>query len=240
MRTNLILAGVVVLSLCGATTGWATVIYSQDFESTAVGDDPTGWTDPGDYFGVVDTDGDHEYRVTSAYETSANAFIIGPYSGLADYTLTAEVNHTPSPIGGTPGGGGIIGRVQNDTNQYVFRVKPNLTHLTIAKRVAGAWNVINEVPISSLSASTPYLMRMVFSGTSITGKITDITDPNFTSPLGTVTGTDSTFASGGFGLRQGQGNYYDDFTVIPEPASSMLLGIGLVVGLLAYAWRKRR
>ena len=126
--------------------------------------------------------------------------------------------------------------------------------------VAGAPATRSDSGVSVVSGHN-YKLEMVlnFTSQSYQGFYTDITASGTRTSLGTQTFyTDATHptvdptllnSQGGIGLasRLGGGNrtvIFDDIQMggtapSPEPSTLVLLGTG-IVGLLAYAWRKRR
>lgn len=85
----------------------------------------------------------------------------------------------------------------------------------------------------TLDSANDYRLVFTGSGSSFTGEIYDLND--LSNPLGTVTATDSTYASGNPGLvafaesTDGTNATFDNFSAVPEPASAFLLGMSALL-----------
>lgn len=108
-------------------------------------------------------------------------------SSWTDYTIECDVNIKEVAAG-------INFRVSDSDNFYMWQINSSSGELRPHKRVNGSWTVIKEVPYT-FNLGTTYHIKISVSGSTIStyvnGNLIDTT-------------TDSTFARGRIGFRQGR------------------------------------
>lgn len=169
-------------------------LYSDGFESDAVGAIPTGWTVYGSNagFAVASGNGGHVYG-----HNGWTATTLAGSTAWSNYTLSVRM----LPNNWASEQDGIIFRAR-DSNNYYALVYNNGTTLTVRKIVAGASSDVASVSFTTSSAWHTFTVAV--QGSSITASVD-----------GTVklTANDSTFSQGEIGLMANSPVQFDNVTV---------------------------
>jgi hypothetical protein len=128
-------------------------------------------------------------------------------------------------------------------------------HCLSSDPASQTWTTVPQIGTYTVGDVFDVVMTLSFTGQSYTIAVTDQTNPagsfttgaiafrNYFPNTGTLTLTPAMAEEGDilFGTVGNGGAVFDNFAVtsVPEPSTLMLLVTGLI-GLLAYAWRKRK
>ncbi|MBK9139966.1 MAG: PEP-CTERM sorting domain-containing protein [Verrucomicrobia bacterium] len=229
----------------------------QEFDFNAGNDDGLTRYDPLGGFGIGGTytfPGGDTYRIQSASTTPLTGTVgpgrAGAYLAVSYDSFTASVdlvNWDDNLVQGF----GLLGRAQEaglgTSDGYVFFYFPAFQSVAFNRIDNESATVLAspENPMVSLDPSQDY--RMVFSahGSQLFGQIFALND--LSTPLVTLTATDSTYSSGFAGLlvagtlmdpTSAGDATFDNFKVIPEPSTLALAVLG--GGALFIGARARR
>ncbi len=252
MKANTKTTTMISLALLGGFANAATII--DDFND---GND-NGWTryDPigaaiGSPFASFSFPNGNSYRMQAP--ESPNPAVIGPARAgayRADISQTNFVN-TIDVINWESGieqSFGLVARAGNFgpgmTTGYVFMMCDLCDFIAISRADNEQFFGPESDPdgdgssFASVNIDPANAYRLVFTGigSSLTGEIYDLSD--LTTPLATVTATDTTYTSGNPGLltaaftTPGATNTdttFDNFSAIPEPTSALLIGMSALL-----------
>lgn len=95
-------------------------------------------------------------------------------------------------------------------------------NIRVVRFYNGSREILDTTLLSSFGQNTQIVMRATLNGSTVTGEVTTVTDPDFESPLATATSSDSNFTKPGrvgiYGETGGTGQkvWLDDFSVSPN------------------------
>jgi|GEM_PF-1672770 len=202
---------VLLLAATGAASGSPTVaaagnpVYHDDFEDG----NANGWTvSKGDW--VVTSDGDTQVFKQTGNTTSTEGFVTAGEADGSDYTVSAKVKAISSL--GTAAASGVMLRLQNDNNFYLFRINWGTQQAQLLKRTNGSYQYVKSVPLSSPGVVDGqwYELKAEAYGNVIEGYVDGV-------KLLSYTDTDAPFLQGASGFRTyAQVVEFDDFNIQPE------------------------
>jgi len=207
-------------------------------------------------FGVAYTayDDPNGYRLQSA--PSVNPALLGPARvgsllpvSMGDFALSFDIPSYSSSLREFFGAAARMGTIGfGTTSGYAFGYDNTSLGLFISK-------IVNEASQGAIGpgAFAPVMLtpgqgyRFTFEGSGVNFDGAVYSLNNLTTPLASVSGTDSSFSSGEFGLlvasQMASGpadQTFSRFSLIPEPATAKLAVLG---GLMAWGlsgWRRTR
>lgn len=257
------LAIVAFASLLGAS-----VAHGQLYQSDFTGNDgalPTDWSakfnsdEPTSETGLFND----TFRIREETNSQFPAFrtfeLDGTVNGFAsrsDYTVTTEFQFdsgaatTNAIVYGRSSGATTTGGNATIDGYQLNITRASTNELFLGAGVGGgSTGIDNSTELDSatitdsLTDGDTYTLQLVLDGTSISGTLFDGAGTTGTV-LGSVSGTDSTFTSGSFGLGAGYsalGDHdvnYDNISALPEPGTfALLAGIAALTGVML---RRRR
>lgn len=155
-------------------------LFSDDFESGSA----SQWTVSSGTWSVV-TDGTKVYKQTDAVNT--NAVVTAGTSTWTDYTVSAKMKlYDLASLSAS----GIIGRYVDANNFYMLRLHQS-GQIQLYEKVGGTFTML-QAASTPVAINTTYTLKLVFSGSSITG---------FVDGVQKISVTDSSFSSGKIGVR---------------------------------------
>ena len=197
-----------------------TLVYSDTFESDAVGSRPAGWSLASGSWSVCQQASSHE---ACAPPSAAGFEALVGNTSWTNYHVDATVVDSNLSQGGV----NILGRVQDATHFYQLELRSNASGLSntmwyIQKYDGRRWSEIAG-GAASVQSNSHYRLRLVFNGAVISAFIA-YNGTNTFQALGS--GTDASYTSGRIGLRSwGSGTArFDnvdvtlDGTVSPSPS----------------------
>jgi Tfp pilus assembly protein PilE len=184
------------------------VLFSDDFESSAVGTVPAGWTPVAGTWSVQ-VDGTHVLKQTST-NTAVKSEIVAGSPSWTDYVLQAQVKPGANDLYDATT---VVARYRDTNNHYSFLLKAN-NQWYLGKVVQGIWTTFSTGTYSY--TSTFYTMTLSVQGTTISGAINGKT---------LATKTDTSFTSGLIGFNTRATAEIDNVTVsdasvAPPPTST--------------------
>jgi|GEM_PF-1664965 len=190
-------ASVVISFTTDANPGaGASGTFTDDFEDGSA----TDWTTNGGTWSVA-TDGSKVLRQTDAAATNVSA--LNGSGTLTDYELTAKVKAVSL---GSLSGIGLNARFQDTSNTYNFQYYTAGNLIKIQKAVGGAWTTLASKAYT-FNTGTWYTFKAVAVGSTLEFWVNGVKE---------LTATDSTFASGQFGLNAHRADAsFDDVVVSP-------------------------
>lgn len=253
-----VVVAVAVLSLVTASNAFASpVSFTEDFSSGLGSNLAYGWYNPGwtsPSVNISTATGACVFNGNNADRDYVNS--VGADYGVSDkdWTATVQVNmgggvdYASCFFGLGPGTSGGYG--------YPYYSEPKTSPVVYLRLWAAESETSNGVTVIAGGAETKYHPVTVDANTTYLYQLAYTASTNqLAVKFGTqLDGSDlqtlQTVALSGYGYTSTNssiffgGNNAGTFdnlvvTVVPEPASTVLLGVGLF-GLLAYAWRKRK
>jgi len=207
-----------------------TFSLGADFGWTAYPEDGASWT---------------ANALSATYSSAAGAGYrsVAGSTGWSNYTLKTDLDATSA------GQVGVLVRVSNTSaaadglNGYYFAFNPS-THSFFGGREDSAntsWTSLQSTTISSLTTNQWYTMSVTANGSNFTATISL---QGSSSPLGTLSFTDATYATGAIGLRNynATASWKNVGVVSLNPTSTVTAGThykivnqksSLVIGVLA-------
>ena len=183
---------------------------SSNFESDTVGSNASGWTVASGTWSVYQ-------GTTKTYRTTGTGLTTAGDTGWGDVTAQADVYPES-----TTGGAAMLFRVQNSNKFYQMELKTSggVKKLAIWKNNSGSWSQVAEWNYTWTN-NTWYTLKIVTSGGSLTA---------FVNGTQVGTATDSTWTTGGIGLRTDtMAAQFDNVKFVPEPATLALFGLGVLI-----------
>jgi hypothetical protein len=177
----------------------AATLFSDDFESDAIGSFPTGWSSSGGGTWAVAQDGTQVVNLSTAVSPTFRELVAGNVS-WTDYTVTAQVKLTSQTLTGTAIG--IAGRRQSASTSYMLFIS-EAAKWKIYKQVNSGWTLLGS-GLYPASANTWYTLSLTFSGNNITGLINGVVVGSF---------IDNSITSGGISLISKGLTEYDNISV---------------------------
>ncbi len=174
------------------------------------------------------------------FGSNANAAVYYTAAGSSQFSdFTAEVTlRFDNPLGNSSSAG-IMLRTQSLGYQFSstpfagYYIAVTLDGLGIYENPTGnstPGTLVSSLAAFSAQGATDYLFKVSAQGSTLTASLWDISG---TEELASVIYSSANISDGYFGFRNGFGNYAQTayfrdltLTVIPEPASLILLGIG--------------
>ena len=159
----------------------APAIFSDNFEDG----DTAGWTASGTW--AVTADGANQVLSTSKTQTA----LITANAGAAwtDYTYEAKVK---LPFVNNEENAGLVFRVKDDKNFYMYRMNAKNKKLELYKSVEGTMTLVSEAPFTSVKQW--YTMKLIVKGNTIKGYVDGELKTEWTNPTTELT-------AGGIGFR---------------------------------------
>ncbi len=158
----------------------ATTLYSDDFESDAIGAPPAGWNIVSGTWSVA-MDGTHVMKETDTNTASAKSINTGS-AAWTDYALQAQVKPGTTANGTS---NVLAARYTDDSNSYALILKDG-TSWYFGKKVKGVWTTFVSGALS-YNTSTWYRLEIDVVGTTLSA---------FINGTKMASATDSTFSSG--------------------------------------------
>jgi hypothetical protein len=235
----------------------AVTALGQGFDFNSGNDSGLTRYDPLGAFGLGGTysfPGGDTYRIQAASTVPLTGTVgpprAGAYLGVSYDSFTASVDLV-NWDNGLVQGFGIMGRAREaglgTSDGYVFFYFPAFQSVAF-NRIDNESAVVlasPENPLVSLNPAQDYRMVFAAHGSQLLGQIFALSD--LSTPLVTITATDSTYASGFAGLlvagtladpTSAADATFDNFQVIPEPSTVALAVLG--GGALLIGARRRR
>lgn len=155
-------------------------LFSDNFEDG----NATGWTNVNGTWSVV-TDGTYVYKNTN---TTGESLTYAGQSTWTNYTVEAKVKLYNS---GSTVGAGIVARYTDSNNYYMFRIHEGSDKAQLYKKAGGSFTLLSEGAVT-VTANTIYTLKLVLSGSSLTGYVDGVQKVLF---------TDSSLTGGKIGAR---------------------------------------
>ncbi|WP_456318728.1 family 16 glycoside hydrolase [Cohnella fermenti] len=173
------------------------LMFSDDFEDG----DTAGWTSVTGNWTVPTVDTNHV--LSSGSQTTTSLMTANAGGSWADYAYQAKVR---MPI--TDANAGIVFRVQDANNYYMYRINGSNQKLELYKSVGGQLTLVASTPFTSLEKQS-YTVKAVAEGNKISCYVDGELKLEWTNPVTQLT-------TGGVGLRTtSAGVHYDDVRVTP-------------------------
>lgn len=157
-------------------------IFSDNFEDG----DTAGWTTVAGAWAVT-ADGGNQVLSTSKTQTALITANAG--AAWADYTYEAKVK---LPFINNEENAGLVFRVKDDKNFYMYRMNAKNQKLELYKSVEGTMTLVSEVPFPSVKQW--YTVKVIVKGNTVKGYVDGELKTEWTNPVTELT-------SGGIGFR---------------------------------------
>ncbi len=151
-----------------------------------------------------------------------NAGLAGPSSMLLAWEVTSSLTVTGFTVNGASEFGGSTAR----SISFVVEDSVGGWHVSDAQAVAGNVDIISAASALTWSAFTPHVGGVASTGAASTPNLTDVNKAGYFYEW-TTDGTGGVYALG----------FQVDGTVIPEPATGLLLAFGTLATLLVRRFR---
>ncbi|MDR6550927.1 S-layer homology domain-containing protein [Paenibacillus qinlingensis] len=196
-----------------AITNTTPPIFSDDFEDG----DIEPWISSTGAWSIIEDNG----KVLSGGNTT-NTSLITANAGATwtDYTFEAR---TKLPLINGQENGGLLFRVQDETNFYMYRVNAKSKKLELFKSVNGTMTAVAETPFTP--AKQWYTVKVTVQGNTVKAYVDGVLMTSWTNPIQELT-------TGGIGFRTTSAKVlFDDAVVsaINEAPTNIMLSNDLVV-----------
>jgi hypothetical protein len=185
---SVVAAVLLLFSLYALTTvpraSAASGLFSDDFETDAIGSVPTGWTVVSGSAWSVQQDGTHVLKQNDPSTANAHVIVAGSAS-WTDYTVQASMKPGANDLNQSSV---LMARFVDNSNHYSFLLKNN-SEWYLGSVVNGNWTTFGQGTFNY--SSQFYTLTLTVKGSTISGAINGTT---------LVTATDTSFASGMIGF----------------------------------------
>jgi hypothetical protein len=172
-------------------------LFSDNFEDG----DTTGWTSVTGSWTVPTVDTNK--MLSSGSQTTTSLITANAGSSWTDYTYEAKVE-----MGITNANAGIVFRVQDANNYYMYRINSSNQKLELYKSVNGLMTIVTSTPFAA-QEKLSYNVKVVVEGNKISCYVDGELKMGWTNPVTELT-------TGGIGFRTtSMGVHFDDAIVNP-------------------------
>lgn len=170
-------------------------IFSDNFEDG----DTVGWTTVAGTWAVTAEDGN---QVLSTSKTQTALITANAGAAWTDYTYEAKVK---VPLINNEENAGLVFRVKDDKNFYMYRMNAKTKKLELFKSVEGTMTAVADTPFAP--AKQWYTVKVMVKGNTVKGYVDGELKTEWTNPAAELT-------SGGVGFRTTSAKVlFDDATV---------------------------
>ncbi len=148
-----------------------TILYSDDFEDGNF----TGWTTAGGSWSVAADD------TKALFQKASTTALITAGDSWTDYAYEAKVK---VPI--TNANAGIVFRVQDSKNYYMYRMNSAAQKLELYKCVDGIMTIVSSTPYTTV-AKQWYTLKVVVQGNRVIGYVDGERKVEWTNPVAELT-----------------------------------------------------
>ncbi|NOU64770.1 DUF1080 domain-containing protein [Paenibacillus sp. LMG 31461] len=172
-------------------------LFSDNFEDG----DTTGWTSVSGNWTVPTVDTNK--MLSSGSQTTTSLIVANPGGSWTDYAYEAKVE-----MGITNANAGIVFRVQDANNYYMYRINSSNQKLELYKSVNGQMTLVTSTPFAAIEKQS-YTVKAVIEGNKISCFVDGELKMGWTNPVTELT-------TGGIGFRTtSMGVHFDDAMVYP-------------------------
>ncbi|MGO4499356.1 family 16 glycoside hydrolase [Paenibacillus sp. 2RAB27] len=172
-------------------------LFSDNFEDG----DMAGWTSVTGSW-TVPTDGTNKV-LSSGSQTSTSLITANAGSSWSDYAYEARLE-----MGITNANAGVVFRVQDANNYYMYRINSSNQKLELYKSINGLMTLVTSTPFAAIEKKS-YTVKAVIEGNKISCYVDGELKMAWTNPVTELT-------TGGIGFRTtSMGVHFDDAMVYP-------------------------
>jgi hypothetical protein len=172
-------------------------LFSDNFEDG----DTTGWTSVSGDWTVPTVD--KNKMLSSGSQTTTSLIVANPGGSWTDYAYEAKVE-----MGITNANAGIVFRVQDANNYYMYRINSSNQTLELYKSVNGQMTLVTSTPFAAIEKQS-YTVKAVIEGNKISCYVDGTLKMEWTNPVTELT-------TGGIGFRTtSMVVHFDDAIVSP-------------------------